>query len=89
MEAGWFLWATSLSFNIELGLYWAMLVAILAIPYFNNYDHVCSLFPFLWQQASTGLSNCKNAKSSLLTLSDKPASFLFLWRFGCGTASVP
>jgi hypothetical protein len=48
MAAGWFLWATSLSFNIELGLYWAMLVAILAIPYFNNYDHVCSLFPFLW-----------------------------------------
>lgn len=48
VAAGWFLWVTSLSFNIDLGLYWAMLAAILAIPYFNNYDHVCSLFPFLW-----------------------------------------
>lgn len=48
VAAGWFLWVTSLSFNIDLGLYWAMLVTILAIPYFHNYDHVYSLFPFLW-----------------------------------------
>ncbi|MDW8404613.1 glycosyltransferase family 87 protein [Chloroflexus sp.] len=48
LAAIWFLWATSFSFSIDLALYWSMLVACLAIPYFNNYDHIFSLLPFLW-----------------------------------------
>ncbi|MCX7858874.1 MAG: DUF2029 domain-containing protein [Chloroflexus sp.] len=48
LAAIWFLWATSFSFSIDLALYWSMLVASLAIPYFNNYDHIFSLLPFLW-----------------------------------------
>ncbi len=44
----WLLWKTRWSPSFHLAAYWSMLRAILAIPYFNNYDHIFSLLPFLW-----------------------------------------
>jgi hypothetical protein len=44
----WLIFQSRLDTTIEVTVYWSSVLALLSIPYVNNYDYAMLLLPFLW-----------------------------------------
>lgn len=44
----WLIFQSRLDTTIEVTIYWSSVLALLSIPYVNNYDYAMLLLPFLW-----------------------------------------
>ncbi len=44
----WLIFQSRFDTTIEVTIYWSSVLALLSIPYVNNYDYAMLLLPFLW-----------------------------------------